>query len=166
MADNADEEYASWVADSTVLPSACRQLKGVNLKDGKQFGEQLFPALRFSKDSIDFYLSQVVFPREMKEFPQKLSSSGWNIARTKTHPTTGFNETKDSKYLLPLSISQAESDDHLHTNAMQLDCILREENMVHPLTSCFETLDAKTLLNWSSTANHRRASYWMLAHKC
>lgn len=144
--DNADEEYGLWVADSTDLPGACRQLKGVNLKDRKQCHDQLFPALRFSKSAIDFYLSQVVFPSEMKEFPEKLSSSGWNIARKKIHPTTGFSGTKDSKYLLPLSISQAELDDQIHTNAMQLDCILREENTVQPLMTPYESLDAKTLL--------------------
>jgi hypothetical protein len=80
------------------------------------------------KNVIDFYLSHLVFPKEMKEFPSKLSSSGWDIARSKTHPTTGFSGTNDSRYILPLSIMQADLPEQAHTNATVLDCILQPVN--------------------------------------
>jgi hypothetical protein len=145
--DNPDEEYECWVKTAPNLPQSLRQFKGVNLKDGKACSERLFPALRFSKATIDFYLSQMVFPREMKEFPRKLSSSGWNIAQEKTHPTTGFSGTNDSKYILPLSISQCELEEQLYTNAMQLNCLLHPDNSVQRLNKGDEVLDAKTLLS-------------------
>ncbi|KAI9781455.1 MAG: hypothetical protein M1816_002376 [Peltula sp. TS41687] len=82
VCDHAEEEYDSW----------CSQ--------------QVFPLLRFAKGAIDFYMSQVVFPKEMKEFPHQLSALGWDIAREKIQPTTGFNGTNDSslnaEYLLKI----------------------------------------------------------------
>ncbi|KAL2046481.1 hypothetical protein ABVK25_011836 [Lepraria finkii] len=108
----------------------------------------VFPPLRFAKGAIDFYMSRMVFPKEMKEFPQKLSSSGWDIARTKVHPTTGFSGTNDSRYILPLSISQCNFPPQLHTNAGVLDCLLRPENSFkHAMQeSGRESLDAESLL--------------------
>ena len=88
----------------------------------------------------------MVFSREMKEFPHKLSSSGWDIARVKRNPTTEFSGTNDSRYILPLSIEQSGLDEQLHTNAMQLDCILGSENTVQPVAPGYESLDAETLL--------------------
>jgi hypothetical protein len=44
----------------------------VNIKDRYQ----VFPSLRYSTGAIDYFLSHIVFPKEMKEFPQKLSASG------------------------------------------------------------------------------------------
>ena len=66
----------------------------------------MFPALHLAKGAIDFYLSQIVFPREMKAFPDKLLASGWDIARRKMNPTTGFSGTNDSRYVLPLSVGR------------------------------------------------------------
>jgi hypothetical protein len=103
-------------------------LGGINLKNDTQCVQQVFPRLRFSKGAIDFYLSSIVFPREMKEFPSKMSASGWNIARIKTHPTTGFSGTNDSRYLLPLSIEQADLPQQRCTNASVLNCLLNPRN--------------------------------------
>ncbi len=91
------------------------------------FSEGL-PFVAARQSAIDFYMSRIVSPKEMKEFPHKLSSSGWDIARAKVHPTTGFSGTNDSKYILPLSISQCDLPPQLHTNAAVLDCLLRSEN--------------------------------------
>ena len=146
MSDHAEEEYGQWVAATKKLPNAFKQLKGVNMRDKKRCESQLFPHLKYSKPVIDFYLAQVVFPREMKEFPHKLSSSGWDIAREKMHPTTGFSGTNDSRYVLPLSIAQRELEEQHHTNAIQLDCILRRENAVQPVVAGCESLDAESLL--------------------
>lgn len=69
------------------------------------------------------------------------------IARQKTHPTTGFSGTNDSKYMLPTPIKQCELPEQLSTNAEVLACLLQEENKYDteyaPQT---ETLDAATLL--------------------
>ena len=148
LSDHAQEEYERWVQDAPDLPLAFRQLTGINLSDPAQCSRLVFPPLRLAKGAIDSYLSRIVFPKEMKEFPHKLSSSGWDIARAKVHPTTGFSGTNDSRYILPLSIEQCDLPAQLHTNAAVLDCLLRSENSFkHGVEgSGSESLDAETLL--------------------
>lgn len=146
--DNAEGEYERWVQYAPELPSTFRKLRGINLSDSMQCTQQVFPFLRLAKSVIDFYLSETVFPKEMKEFPHKLSASGWDIARKKANPTTGFSGTNDSRYILPLTISQCDFPQQLHTNAMQLDCLLRSENsfIKSAVGSVGECLGAESLL--------------------
>lgn len=148
LSDHAQEEYERWVQDAPKLPFRFHQLTGINLSDTTQFSQIVFPSLRVAKGAIDFYMSRLVFPREMKEFPQKLSSSGWDIAREKVHPTTGFSGTNDSRYILPLSISQCDLPPQLHTNAAVLDCLMRPENTFkHAMQeSKSDSFDANSLL--------------------
>lgn len=148
VCDHAQEEYEDWVRNAPELPPAFRQLAGINLSDPAQCSRAVFPSLRHSKGAIDFYMSTIVFPKEMKEFPHKLSSSGWDIARAKTQPTTGFSGTNDSRYILPLSVSQCDLPQQLHTNAAVLDYLLRPENSFrHAIPeSRSESLDAESLL--------------------
>jgi len=145
LCDSAREEYEQWVRDAPELPISFRQITGINLINVKQCTEQVFPPLRFAKGAVDFYMSHIVFPREMREFPSKLSSSGWDIAREKIHPTTGFSGTNDSRYILPLSINQCDLRQQLPTNAAVLDCLLRPENSFTDICE-METLDAELLL--------------------
>ncbi|KFY93952.1 hypothetical protein V500_03463 [Pseudogymnoascus sp. VKM F-4518 (FW-2643)] len=107
QSDCAAQEYARWVKDALDLPHAFREITGVNLGNAEQCRD-VFGPLRRAKGKIDFYMARIVFPKEMKEFPNKLSSSGWDIAREKVHPTTGFSGTNDSRYTLPLSIAQRD----------------------------------------------------------
>ena len=148
LIDHAQEEYELWVQDAPGLPLAFRQLTGINLMDHAQCSRMVFPPLRLAKGAIDFYMSRIVFPKEMKEFPHKLSSSGWDIARTKAHPTTGFSGTNDSRYILPLSIEQRDLPVQSHTNAAVLDYLLRPENSFKHAMQEFKTesLDAASLL--------------------
>lgn len=149
LSDNAQDEYNSWVAEIPDLPPAFRQVGGINLSNTTQCSAEVFPALRFSKGVIDFYLSRIVFPKEMKEFPKKLSSSGWNIARQKSHITTGFSGTNDTRYLLPLTVTQCDLPQQLGTNALVLDCLLRAENTFEDISAgtASHVFDAHLLLN-------------------
>lgn len=97
-----------WIQYSEDFPRKFKLLAGVNLRDKHQCKQELFPSLRHSKGLIDYYLEHLVFPKEMKEFSNKLSSSGWEIAREKNHSTTGFSGTNDSKYMLPIPIKQCK----------------------------------------------------------
>ncbi|PPJ57158.1 hypothetical protein CBER1_08454 [Cercospora berteroae] len=107
--DQADIEYMAWVQDAPTLPVAFRQLQGINLKDKSQCINEVFPCLRSGKSVIDYFLSHVVFPKEMKEFPKKLSSSGWDMGQSKK--AYGGAEQK-------------------HTNALVLEHILQPSNGV------------------------------------
>lgn len=131
--DYAGEEYQSWIKDANTIPDHLKQLSNVNLNDLTQCSEIIFPAFRFAKSIINFYLSQIVFPKETREFPQKLSSSGWDIARAKTHPTTGFSGTNDSRYVLPLSVKQQDLALLRGTNALVIRLILKPENSYQSL---------------------------------
>ncbi|KAF9252833.1 hypothetical protein LCP9604111_359 [Penicillium roqueforti] len=123
-------EFHNWVTQCVDdLPAGLRTYSGVNLEDDKTFTQTLFPILRYQKEIVDFYLSRFVFSREAKEFPRKLSSSAWDIpARRGLQLTTGFSGTNDNRFLLPLSIRQRDLGELLHTNAMVLGLLLREDN--------------------------------------
>ncbi|KAH8798597.1 hypothetical protein F5884DRAFT_687263 [Xylogone sp. PMI_703] len=147
--DHATEEYDKWVRDAPDLPLEFKSLTSVNLSNFDQCRQKVFQHLRLARSAINFYLSSIVFPAEMKEFPHKLSSSGWDIAAEKSYPTTGFSGTNDSRYILPSSINQCDLAPQLSTNAAVLDCLLRPENSYMDISSDSPTriLDAEALLN-------------------
>ena len=85
-ADEPSREYEDWTADcGESLPRRLRSFDAVNLEDESQLKGLVWPALRYSKRVADYYLSNVVFPKEGKEFDQKLSSSGWDIPLQPSH---------------------------------------------------------------------------------
>lgn len=121
-------EYHRWQQHSG-LPSKLRDFSGVNLDDGNQWNDVLFPRLRLNKFVIDFFLSCVVFPKEGKEFPHKISTSAWDLPADRTYSlTTGFSGTNDNRLLLPVNIRQEDLDELKHTSAMVLSTLLRKEN--------------------------------------
>ncbi|RMZ68305.1 very large low complexity [Pyrenophora seminiperda CCB06] len=126
--DQADTEYRIWIRSARALPEAFHYLTGVNIKDRYQCTTSLFPLLRYSKGAIDYYLSHLVFPKAMMEFPHKLSASGWDLGTIKSHPTTGFSGTNDSRHVLPLSVRYLDSEKQNYTNALVLAYILQDEN--------------------------------------
>lgn len=136
--DQADAEYRQWVQDASDMPDAFQQLEGINLKDPLQCSLDVFSYLRHRKAVIDYFLANTVFPREMKEFPSKLSASGWDLGKTKCKPTTGFSGTNDSRSLLPLGVKQLDLSEQRHTNALVLNYLLDPKNAVKlmpPLTA-------------------------------
>jgi hypothetical protein len=128
MLDNPEMEYDHWVALGQDLPEGLRQLNGVNTEDKTQVDEFLMPLFSRNKGVVDFYLSQVVFPRAAREFPSKLPTSAWDLVEDKKNVTTGFSGTNDNRYLLPTSINQEDPDFVLGTNALVLRHLLLPEN--------------------------------------
>ncbi|KDN67446.1 hypothetical protein CSUB01_06462 [Colletotrichum sublineola] len=146
--DQADTEYRVWVLDSNNLPVPFQQLTGINLEDRPQCVEHIFPCFRYAKATIDYFLQHIVFPKEMKEFPHKLSASGWDIGARKGNPTTGFSGTNDSRAFLPLSVKQLDLPDQKPTNALVLEYLLQKESSVAlmPVATSDTKSDAETLL--------------------
>ncbi|KAL8885570.1 MAG: hypothetical protein Q9215_006588 [Flavoplaca cf. flavocitrina] len=130
-ADDPFLEYGTWVAEDRSIPTHLQHWNGVSIENHQQCDEQLFPALRFNKKVADFFMTNVVFPKEGKEFDQKLSTSGWDIpARSYSKRiTTGFSGTNDNRFLLPSSISQHDLPELRHTSAKVLAFLLRPENL-------------------------------------
>ncbi|KAI5862288.1 hypothetical protein GGS23DRAFT_610982 [Durotheca rogersii] len=125
-----DAHYQGWVGDVPELPRSYHNLGGVSMKDHRQLTEEIFPHFRWAKRTIDYFLSNIVFSKEMKEFPEKLAALGWDLGQAKAHPTTGFSGTYDSRQLLPLDITHHDLDTQRHTNAMVAEYLLRSENSV------------------------------------
>lgn len=128
--DQSDNEYQAWVRDAPGLPIAFKQLQGINLKDRPQCIAEVFPELRYAKSVVDYFLARIVFPKEMKEFPFKLSASGWDLGKRKALPVTGFSGTNDSRCLLPVTVQQLDIPEQAHTSALVLNHILQPENGV------------------------------------
>ena len=129
--DNPNQEYEEWIKHCTDLPETLHCLRGLNLDDPIQRDQYIFPQLRHCKAVIDFFLSTIVFPKHMKEFPYKLSTSGWDLVQDRSsfrQLATGFSGTNDNCFLLPQMIEQVDLAAHTHTNAMGLDCLLRQGN--------------------------------------
>ncbi|CUA68377.1 NADH-ubiquinone oxidoreductase chain 5 [Rhizoctonia solani] len=126
--DNPSLEYEQWVKQNSSTPDDLKQLNAVNTKDRQQFIGRLVPTFSYNPATIDFFLSSVVFPSEAKEFPEKLATSGWDLAEKKCHVTTGFSGTNDNRYLLPTSISQADPVKQLSTNALVMTHLIQPEN--------------------------------------
>jgi hypothetical protein len=146
--DNPDANYEAWVKTAPTLPKCYRQLQGVNLKDRALCEAEIFPHIRYSKGAIDYFLSKLVFAKECKEYPHKLSASGWDLGKIKGKPTTGFSGTNDSRYLLPLAVRQLDLPEQMHTNALVLEYLLRDENGIALVPPQIEraTLDSAALL--------------------
>lgn len=132
--DQAEIQYGEWVKAAPQLPVAFRQLSGVNIKDRLLCIQRIFPFLRYSKAVIDYYLQHFVFPKEMKEFPHKISASGWDLGAIKTHPTTGFSGTNDTLHLLPLAVNHLDLPSQSHINALVLAYLLQDETSVDILS--------------------------------
>ncbi|PHH79060.1 hypothetical protein CDD80_5691 [Ophiocordyceps camponoti-rufipedis] len=146
--DNPEVEYHDWVKTAPDMPRPYRKLKGINLRDRIHCERNVFPHLRFSKGAIDNFLSKMVFAKESREFPKKLSASGWDLGKAKTRPMTGFSGTNDSRYVLPLDVVQLDLPRQKHTNALVLQHLLQPENSVEIVPQRAEqaSFDSETLL--------------------
>ncbi|KAL4070379.1 hypothetical protein J3A83DRAFT_4390668 [Scleroderma citrinum] len=126
--DDPTQEYEAWVRDLSLVPDTFRHVNGINIKSSEQWREHLVPIFSHNKATIDYYLSQIVFPRAAKEFSFKLSCSSWDLAEERPHVVTGFSGTNDGRYLLPTSITQRDPDHQRGSNARVLAYLLQPEN--------------------------------------
>ncbi|KAG9310892.1 hypothetical protein JVU11DRAFT_8750 [Chiua virens] len=126
--DDPSVDYNLWVRACPSVPESLRSLGGINIKSSAQWTNYLIPLFSRNKATVDFYLSRIVFPMEAKEFPHKLSCSGWDLAEERERLLTGFSGTNDNRYLLPLHITQHDPVHQRGTNAKVLAYLLQPEN--------------------------------------
>lgn len=140
--------FNEWVdTASPSLPVHFRQLSGIAIRDKILCTEEIFSHFRHSRKCINYFLNNLVFPKQLKEFESKLSASGWDLGAKKVHPTVGFSGTNDTRPLLPLSVEQVDLDSQLHTNAMVLDLLLQDgKTSVDCLTPRTDETDAEHVL--------------------
>ncbi|KAF8557885.1 hypothetical protein OG21DRAFT_1504871 [Imleria badia] len=134
--DDPSIEYALWITeyDCKSVPDSVWKLSDLNLKSSEQWDKVIFPLFSMNQAAIDFYLSRVVFPKEAKEFPYKLSASSWDLGERRERLITGFSGTNDGRWLLPMSITQRDLDHQQGTNAKVLAYLLQPENNFYIVT--------------------------------
>ena len=86
--DDPSTEYALWIEYESV-PDSLQKLGEINLKSSEQWDKVTFPLFSRNKAAIDLYLSRVVFPKEAKEFPWKISGSSWDLVEKREKPIIG-----------------------------------------------------------------------------
>lgn len=128
--EQSDVEYRLWTRDAPTLPIGFHYIESINLYDKEQCKNILLPHLRFSKGCIDYFLSHIVFPKQLREYSEQVSASGWDLGCPKTLPTTGFSGTHDSRHLLPLHVTQSDLRSQKHTDALVLNNMLSPDNTI------------------------------------
>lgn len=151
---NAVAIYEKWIQSisSQLIDASIQSYTGVNLDDSNQRDSLLFPLLRHNMHVIDFWLSNVVFPHEMKVFENKLICTAWDLCSDHCKKTlTGFSGTNDTKNILPLPIAQNDLEKLENTNEKMREVLLQPENQSYEgLTaniSAKETLQRLTKRN-------------------
>lgn len=128
---NSPEIYEAWIKNIPfqLVDDSIRFYTGVNLSDPKQRNELVFPLLRHNMNVIDYWLSNLVFPREAKTFEHKLMCTAWDLCSDHlTHTVSGFSGTNDTKNILPMPISQNDLKELEQTNNNVRNILLRQEN--------------------------------------
>ena len=90
--DDPSTEYALWLKQydrRELVPGSLRQPRELNLKPSEQWDKDIFPLFSHNQAAIDLYLSRVVFPKEAKGYPWKLSASSWDLAEKREKLMTG-----------------------------------------------------------------------------
>lgn len=127
---NSDDKYKEWIADipSHRVDKSIRTYSGINLSDSNQ-RLLLFTLLRYNMNVIDFWLSNVVFPREAKQFNGKMMCTAWDLcSEDNKNVVTGFSGTNDTKLLLPEPICQNDLDELEDTNENVRKTIIKVDN--------------------------------------
>jgi hypothetical protein len=97
--ESSSEGATTWIAkenirvgrDANSLGYTLDELRLSNNVTGvvgleRQCTSDVFPAFRYSKNAVDYFLSHIVFPKEMRELPHKLLASGGDIGKRKRLP--------------------------------------------------------------------------------
>jgi hypothetical protein len=117
------------------IPESLREENGVSLDDGSQLTE-IWWHVRYNVSTINYFLNNLVFPKNLKQFQIKLQASGWDIplfsaGRSQVPLTTGFSGTNDNKTMLPLTIKQEDLPALSHTSAEVLTYLLQTRNRAY-----------------------------------
>ena len=124
--------YNSWVAAADTVDSSIQELGGINRKNATQMKKLLIPFLRHHTAAINFYLGQVIFPNESKEFKCKLVANSWSMAPVeRCLKMSGFSGTNDTRHLLPGSTKQDDLPELRHTNAYVCNLVLDNANNMY-----------------------------------
>ncbi|KAL4811848.1 hypothetical protein BDW67DRAFT_194317 [Aspergillus spinulosporus] len=167
--DHPATEYEHWTQTSATLPEALRHWATITTDDAGLVAE-IWRHLRYTREVINHFLSNFVFPLHARQFATKLSASGWDLILSHgsqyrstdglwVNPgfTTGFSGTNDNRRLLPLTIEQRDLPGLSHTNAEVLTYLLQPRNRCYRVATgrCERRMSENALLEYLHKENIR-----------
>ena len=89
-----------------------------------------FEVFAYCKETINFFLLNMVYPHDTISYPSRLTCSPWDLVAHR--PTIGFSGTNDTAQLLPLYIEQREPaiDSVRATNGLMIDRIIKHASTI------------------------------------
>eukprot|EP00703_Trepomonas_sp_PC1_P004566 JAP92040.1 hypothetical protein TPC1_16141 [Trepomonas sp. PC1] len=129
-----NEEDPNAIFDSIIfeakdqIPTEYWQFNSINVLDVENIKIRFYPVFKYNRHLINYYLNFKVFPKETKQFPQKLSVVAPDLCQKKNHYVTGFSGTNETKMLLPCSVEQNILKHLESTNGEMIYRILNKEN--------------------------------------
>ena len=124
--------YDKWVnfCHPDYIPRELRSCSCINLSDQIQL-RALYKLFHKHVLVVDYWLVNMVYQQEAKQFPQKLSATGWDLCRENGNLITGFSGTNETQLLLPLTIQQQDLPSLQGTNALVIHNLLKPENQFY-----------------------------------
>jgi hypothetical protein len=99
--------YELWFSLSSPLdPADATSLDRVSKIDLSNDVQKVLLVRDFSAnfETINFWLSRVVFPEETQQYQERLAATPWHLCDSPNRPPVGFSGTDDNKLLLPLQV--------------------------------------------------------------
>ena len=83
-----------------------KDISKINIESKTEFSE-LYEIFKFCRPTIAFWLNQEIFPKNLRQHVESISSSSWDIANAEQ--STGFSGTKDNRWLFPSQLKWSPS---------------------------------------------------------
>ncbi|EGG19491.1 hypothetical protein DFA_00068 [Cavenderia fasciculata] len=127
----ASDIYRTWTDYDQTIEPKYRDIKCVVRSDISLI-RHLHTLFRYNCRVINFWLNELVFPFETKQYPSKLFANPWDLVNPKDerkqYISCGFSGTNDTKCLYPLTIQQSEMNQLKYTNVQVLNYILGQND--------------------------------------
>lgn len=76
--------------------------------------QQLYKVFGKCRSTVVYWLSNCIFPNDLKQYEQSISASSWDISYVEN--SIGFSGTKDNRWLLPERLKwESSNNDTIHS---------------------------------------------------
>jgi hypothetical protein len=125
--------YLEWTLN--IENATLRDVRSLNIEDNTAVNT-LYELLKFEMNVIDYYLQQCLLRQFCKQFPYKVSTSGWDLCDfDRPYKSRGFSGTNDTQWILPTPVKQFSLSKLQYTNIEVM------ANLLSPRNSSYTNLD-------------------------
>lgn len=136
--------FRDWVIKAKLCPVGASEFISINRQDPQQMKE-VHRFLSRNMLAVNFFLNNVIFPKELKVFKTRISTNSWSLVPESPRPhCCGFSGTNDTELLLPGFALQNDLKEVVKTNALVCQLVLSAENDSYRTFQT--TLDSSVLL--------------------